>query len=468
MRVDPEGWRLWYSTGYYNIANNTDWLTRIGSFAFPSCTPVGAGGTLHGTVTAVAGGAPLVGATISFGARTATTNVSGLYSFTSIPAGTYPSVTVSMPGYISQTATTIVLTDAGTTTNDFALVAAAASGCLTDTTQSDFQTGVLTSVDLVTSPGDVVLAANNPILDQENLTFSGSGSGFSSTTWAGQTFTPAVTGKLREIVIVLFCSSCTGTTPNITVAIRATTGSPAVPTGADLSTATITGFSTSTPHYFTADFAPPATLTAGTSYAIIFHAVSDPSLGTYSYNTSANGNPYVNGQIVTSTNSVGTWTADTALRGRDLGLVTFMQSGFAASGNLVSGLKDSNPKAGSTPIWSTLSWTATTPPNTSIKFQVAGSTSDSGPFNFVGPDGTSATFFTTSGASLSQFYGKRYLQYKAYLTSTNSAITPTLSDVSLCFADTDCSASPSITPSPAQVCPSSTGNTATGPAGPPP
>src|SRR5206468_9526629 len=39
-------------------------------------------------------------------------------------------------------------------------------------------------------------------------------------------------------------------------------------------------------------------------------------------------------------------------------------------------------------------------------------------------------------ASLSQFNGKRYLRYKAYLSTTASAATPTLNDVALCFTDT--------------------------------
>jgi len=91
------------------------------------------------------------GCAYGFGARSTTTNGSGFYSFASIPAGTYSSVTVSKPGYVSQTATPIVMTDGGTTTKDFALTLAPASGCLVDTTQADFQVGVPTSVDLTSA-----------------------------------------------------------------------------------------------------------------------------------------------------------------------------------------------------------------------------------------------------------------------------------------------------------------------------
>ena len=113
-----------------------------------------------------------------------------------------------------------------------------------------------------------------------------------------------------------------------------------------------------------------------------------------------------------------------------------------------------------------LTVTLQVPASTSLKFQVAGSNSANGPFNFVGPDGTAATFFTTTGASIAQFNGFRYLEYKALLATTNTAATPTLSDATACFADNACgSAAPTITPTPAVVCPNTTGRTAAGPAG---
>src|SRR4029077_12228225 len=58
MTLDPDGCTFWYTNMYYNT-NDLNHLTRIGSFAFPSCTPVGAGGTITGTVTSNPGGIPL-------------------------------------------------------------------------------------------------------------------------------------------------------------------------------------------------------------------------------------------------------------------------------------------------------------------------------------------------------------------------------------------------------------------------
>ena len=116
-------------------------------------------------------------------------------------------------------------------------------------------------------------------------------------------------------------SSCSGTTPDLTVSIRATNGT--VPTGADLAVATIAGFSSPSGGFFSANFASPATLTAGTRYAVIIRAVSNPSAGTYAYVCSCtpDSNPYANGKWVTSANSGLSWSADGVAGGRDLGFL---------------------------------------------------------------------------------------------------------------------------------------------------
>jgi hypothetical protein len=161
--------------------------------------------------------------------------------------------------------------------------------------------------------------------------------------------------------------------------------------------------------------------------------------GTYAYTCScattgfSDSNPYANGQRVTSSTSGSTWTADTTVGGRDLNFITYINPGFAASGTFESSVKDANPATGLTPTWTTFTFSATTPANTAVKFQVAASNSPAGPFNYVGPDGTAGTFFTTSGASLTQFNGRRYLRYKAYLSTTDTSVTPSVSSVTVCF-----------------------------------
>ena len=70
MTLDPDGCTFWYTTEYANpVVPQTafnHWLTKFGSIpAFPGCTPVGAGGTVSGTVTVTPGGAPISGATVN-------------------------------------------------------------------------------------------------------------------------------------------------------------------------------------------------------------------------------------------------------------------------------------------------------------------------------------------------------------------------------------------------------------------
>jgi hypothetical protein len=431
--LDPDGCTFWYTNEYANPLSQTfdkRWMTKIGSFKFAECTPVGGGGTVSGTVTDSATSTPISGATVDLGSRTTTTAVSGVYIFSDLPAGTYPSITASFAGYGSSTATSIVVTDDGTTTQDFSLTAASVNACSVDTSQADFQTGVSTNVDLTTSPGDVILlnAAN---IDQQNTTLSTSGVGINITTWGGQTFTAGVTGQLTRADINLFCSGCTGTSPNLTLSLRATSGN--LPTGADLATATLSGNASGASSYFVGNFASPPTLTAGTVYALVVRPTASPSAGIYAITRSAT-NVYASGQRVSSADSGSTWTAPlTAGQTTDAGFRTYINTGFALSGNQVSGIKDANPATGLVPHWLTLSWTATTPANTSVQFQVAASNSIDGPYNFVGPDGTGSTFFTTSGASLSQFNGFRYLKYEALLSTTDSTMSPTLNDVTVCF-----------------------------------
>lgn len=102
---------------------------------------------------------------------------------------------------------------------------------------------------------------------------------------------------------------------------------------------------------------------------------------------------------------------------------------FAPSGTFVSAIMDANPDTGFAAQWNELSPSATTPPGTSIKFQVAGSDTAAGPFNFVGPDGTPGTFFTSSDFSLTQFDGFRHLRYVALLETSDPSQSPVLHDV---------------------------------------
>jgi len=121
MTVDPvDDCTFWYTQEYYQTTSSFNWRTRIGNFRFPQCTAQPSG-TLQGTVTDAGTSNPISGAHVSvapLGASTVT-DANGNYSLI-LPAGTYD-VTASAFGYQSQTANGVVITDGGTTTQDFAL-----------------------------------------------------------------------------------------------------------------------------------------------------------------------------------------------------------------------------------------------------------------------------------------------------------------------------------------------------------
>ncbi|MBS3903601.1 MAG: prepilin-type N-terminal cleavage/methylation domain-containing protein [Anaplasmataceae bacterium] len=92
---------------------------------------------------------------------------------------------------------------------------------------------------------------------------------------------------------------------------------------------------------------------------------------------------------------------------------------------------------GPTSTFYTLSWNPTTqPPETgvaSLKFQLA-SNNDNATWNFIGPDGTAGSYYTTPGNSIhSSHNGHRYLRYKVYLSTTDENFSPQLDDLSITF-----------------------------------
>ncbi|MEX0616341.1 MAG: hypothetical protein WD231_00845 [Candidatus Woykebacteria bacterium] len=87
--------------------------------------------------------------------------------------------------------------------------------------------------------------------------------------------------------------------------------------------------------------------------------------------------------------------------------------------------------AGSNVGFNRVTWSENAPPlTTNIKFQIASLNSD-GPWlssSFVGPDGTSATYFDSPGAIPLALVSKRHFRYKVEF-SGNGIITPVLQDV---------------------------------------
>ncbi|HEX6184513.1 MAG TPA: MBG domain-containing protein [Pyrinomonadaceae bacterium] len=382
---------------------------------------------IQGIVTDAGNSAPIANASVTAGSNTTTTDESGFYQFQSIPAGTY-NMTVAAIGYINGTATNVAATNGSATTRNFALNAAPSAACNVDTTVADFQSGLAANLDVL-APGDVQLALPSPVIEG-STTIQIFSNNITATTWQAQTFTPSVSGKLMQMDFQAALGT-TGVPGTLVVEIRNTAaGSPGATVLATANLTTIAGTGNA---FYSVPFAAPPNVVAGTQYALVLRAGAGGPFRA----VSSLSNVYAGGNWQQSTTSGASW-ANIVNAGQTLDLVFrsyVVPQVYATSGNLVSAPKDANQADGTAAGWTTLSWNATVPAGTEIKFHAAGSNNPGGLFTFVGPDGTPNTYFN-SGDSLAQFNGLRYLKYKAYLSTTNTSLTPTLADVTVCNSNT--------------------------------
>jgi hypothetical protein len=103
---------------------------------------------------------------------------------------------------------------------------------------------------------------------------------------------------------------------------------------------------------------------------------------------------------------------------------------YYASGNLTSAAHDTGFNAD----FGAISWTATVPSGTTVKFQIAAN-NDNSTWVFRGPDGTAGTYYTSSGGAIgSSLDGNRYVKYKAFFSTTDTSVTPVLHDVTINYS----------------------------------
>ncbi|MEK7587151.1 MAG: carboxypeptidase regulatory-like domain-containing protein, partial [Patescibacteria group bacterium] len=89
-----------------------------------------------------------------------------------------------------------------------------------------------------------------------------------------------------------------------------------------------------------------------------------------------------------------------------------------------------------------LSWSPINqPPDTgasSLQFQLASATSTSNPFNYLGPDGTTNSYYNLIDTNINAIHNDdRYLRYKLFMSTASSTLTPSLSDISVTYGS-DC------------------------------
>ena len=87
-------------------------------------------------------------------------------------------------------------------------------------------------------------------------------------------------------------------------------------------------------------------------------------------------------------------------------------------------------------VLSKILWTENLPAQTDVKFQLRSSANGSAWTSWMGTDGTNQTYFTAPDgseslpAALTDSSNDQWIQYQAFLTTSDTSVTPTLSDVS--------------------------------------
>lgn len=108
--------------------------------------------------------------------------------------------------------------------------------------------------------------------------------------------------------------------------------------------------------------------------------------------------------------------------------------GYADSGVLESSTFDTGYDE---VVYNWIAWDGSEPADTDIRFQVASSNDSAGPWNFVGPDGTSSTYYTNSAQEFINYThheNQRYFRYKLFLSSQAGWQVPILEAVTISYS----------------------------------
>ena len=111
--------------------------------------------------------------------------------------------------------------------------------------------------------------------------------------------------------------------------------------------------------------------------------------------------------------------------------LTVVYSGYRPSGSFESSTFDAGVNGAG---YNRLLYAATVPGNSTLRLQIAANNTNTA-WSYIGPDGTSATYFTADNTIPLQGASGRYFRYKAFFTPTsNGQQTPVLSDVTVNYS----------------------------------
>lgn len=129
-------------------------------------------------------------------------------------------------------------------------------------------------------------------------------------------------------------------------------------------------------------------------------------------------------------------TASSSIVFNDVGSFTIQTSSVQISGTLQSPVVDTGMTAGAQ--LNSFFWQGNLPLQTTVKFQFAVSASSTGPWTYLGPDGSGATYYTPTGAGVpmslnyTALPARQYFRYAATLISNSTgALVPTVTSVKI-------------------------------------
>jgi hypothetical protein len=112
--------------------------------------------------------------------------------------------------------------------------------------------------------------------------------------------------------------------------------------------------------------------------------------------------------------------------------INFTYSSYVLNGTFVS----EPHEAGGDVEWQIISWNVDEPQDTNISFQLRTASSESGLSSeeFVGPDGSPSSNYTSSSTSIWSGHGSdRWIQYKVHFNTTNGSVTAILHDITILY-----------------------------------
>ncbi|KKU82614.1 MAG: Peptidase M23, partial [Candidatus Amesbacteria bacterium GW2011_GWC2_47_8] len=290
------------------------------------------------------------------------------------------------------------------------------------TTTADFAVGTSTGTTVGT---DQVTSALGPLVLDQSQTAGTTAVTFNSTSRTGQIFTAGSSGFLAQVILSLRVQTGDDKSGNITLRVKDVVGGLPGPTVL----AETTVDPNTVPNVqgdVTFSYSSPATLTAGTQYALVIFRSGTSNTNMYDWYRSTS-DTYPGGTPVNSTNSGSTWTIGTNDRVFSTYEQTYVSSGTQASDVLDTGTPDTK--------FQLLTWIETLPSGTNVTFEVRALSTA-----FLKDDADPAWTSLGTGDSPQDLTSvlsgtSRYFQWRATFLATATE-TPVLEEVTVDYAPT--------------------------------